>query len=142
MMKTLLYAMVVTFLLTGCSIKIYNAPSIDFKLKDKSRESSIPDAELRINFLPVETILARSNSEGNVLFEGDYERRWHMYPFPIISHGALMKSHFILSHPKYNRYELSCSYLTLIGKCFDIKIKKLETHKRDMSFECEGCSNE
>ena len=134
-MRLIIYALFGFFLLSGCSTKIYHAASVAFNVKDAQTQEPVKNASFDVNSQDVQ-----SDENGKLVFNGEYDRRWHMYPFPIISHGSLNYAVYIIKHPNYSSYELSCTYLSMVGECFDINIVKVDQNKKELLFECDGCT--
>ena len=135
-MKICIYTTLILVLFSGCSTKIYQEPALNFTIKDAKTKLPIKNTKLSGGIK--NGILAISNIQGAISYDGDYERRYHAYPFPIISHGSLEKSIFTLSHPNYSKYSLNCSFTTLGGSCY-LDIKKLDKTKKDILFKCIDC---
>ncbi len=134
-MKLYLLSMVALMFFSGCSVKIYHAPSIDLTIKDPVTKQPVKGVKLS----PLDgTNGELSDSDGKIKFDGRYERRWHTYPFPIISGGSYEYYFFKLSHPGYSEYELNCNFTSLGGFCGPA-ITKIDKNKRELLIECDGC---
>ena len=143
----LVYVVIVVILISGCSTKIYMVPEVKMVILDKITEKPIKNVALVSDILyssNYASVLDKnstiSNQNGMISYNGLYNIKWHLYPLPIISEGKLSNRSFLIIHPQYNSYILQCVFTTLNGKCNPL-IVKIENDKKNLKFECDGCSN-
>ncbi len=112
-------------------------PAVEFTVKDKETQEPIEGVELE--FERSTKVLAVSDADGHISYGGVYDRKWHLYPFPIISGGQYIYSlPFVISAPQYNKYEFSCKSTSLSGGCFTLELIKTDLQKKDILFEYDS----
>lgn len=136
--KMSLYVLFAT-LSVGCASKMYTSPSLGFTVKDALDQQRIEGVKLTVGSLFDESLIATSNSNGEIKIDSIYELKLHLYPFSIPSHGMALPALFNIKHQKYSDYNVYCMFTSLgDGECSPVFVENLVT-KKSLMFECETC---
>ena len=132
-----------SFILSGCSTKVYYSPEIDIVVKDSETKEVIYNANLfNLNYdksLNIENDkpLISSSKDGSIFKKATYSPTTNQKN----EKSSYSQGRYLLSHPSYNSYILhyNCND---INKFCTPKIKNISNDltKKNILFECDGCN--